>query len=126
MTPKKALHPELDGFFTKHRAKSSMRRSEISAQMQPITQTIAQLRAHVMEMQADLQQAELAATADPFTNKLQYMHTRLAALDDRGTALFQAAREFLRVYAEVEQGLTQDQIDMVALMPGDGGASNAQ
>jgi hypothetical protein len=118
MTPKKALHPALQGFFAKHRAASADRRSDLSGQMKPIAQLIAAVRMQVMEMQTDLQAAELEASGDQFTSKLQYMHTRLEALDARATAFYQASRELMRVIAEVESGLGQDQIDLVAMMPG--------
>jgi hypothetical protein len=118
MTPKKALDPALEEFFAKHRAKSPARRAALHGQMQPITQMIAQVRAGVMEMQADLQAAELSAGDQAGTPKLNYMHTRLEALDARATAFYQAARELVRVMAETENGLAQDQVDMVAMLPG--------
>lgn len=110
------MHPEMQAFFDKHKTTCECKTREAHDLLLPIARVVHAIRKHVLELQHDLHEAELAAHDARLDPKYAYLHTRIAALDSRVTAWSQAGRDVATTLAELENGFTQATIDVNAML----------
>jgi hypothetical protein len=110
------LHPELKGFFDKHRTHTKAHKRAMHDQLTPIAQVCAEVRKHIIDLQTQLQTAELAAHDGKLDNKMTFMHTRLVALERCANQFFAAGRDLANCLTEVDAGFAQDTLDAVATL----------
>lgn len=112
------LHPKMQEFFDRHREHSATKKREVHDALVPISHVVKAVRAHVLELQHALHQAELEAHDGKLDGKYNWMHSRIKALDRAVAAWSESGRDVAMIMSEVENGFDQDTIDMSAMMAG--------
>lgn len=111
-----ALHPELQKFFDTHAAKTCDCKRAAHDQLGPILTLCQEIRTHIHDLEARLEQAELAAHDHALDGKFEWMHTRLNAGKVRCENFRREARDLAKVLVEIEESFNQDVIDMNTML----------
>lgn len=110
------LHPALQAVVDAHRAKTCQCRRDAHDQLAPILAAVQGIRAHVNDLEAQLEQAELAAHDGALDNTMNWMHTRLNAAKERCEGARREIRDLAKALVEVEQCFDQGVIDLNTLL----------
>jgi hypothetical protein len=105
------LHAELQTFFDSHAAKTCDCRRAAHDQLAPVLAAVQDIRAHLNDLEAKLEQAELAAHDQVLDNTMGWMHTRLDAAKQRCEGVRREIRDLAKSLVEVEQCFDQGVID---------------
>jgi hypothetical protein len=110
------MHPELQGFFDAHGAKTAGLKRAAHDSLSQLMQMCDEIDAHISDLQSKLTQAELAAHDHALDGKLEWMHTRLNAAKHMAAEYRRAARGLARVLVEVDESFSQDVIDVNTML----------
>lgn len=110
------MHAELQAFFTANAAATCDCKRVAHEQMAPMMQSGAAIVAHLHDLKHKLTLAELAPHDHALDGKFEWMHTRLDAGIVRVAEWLRSGRDLAKVLVEVDQGFTQDVINLNAML----------
>lgn len=109
------IHPALQAFFNANATTTAAKRQAVNDQLTPIASVTTDVQHHILDLQAALTNAELAAHGPELDGSMNWMHVQLRGASQAAEAHRRTGRELAQRLAEVDAGLSTTYLQVSAL-----------